>query len=293
MPGRYDPYDFNANAPILPNDQGMANGIMGLGPGSQVGIPPSKALTKNPVLSQTPLGAYTDSQYEASHAQLRNNIAKQYADILSQIGYKDDSGQFIPGQIEADAQKQQAELQRGMGIAQEEVTQGAQREGTLFSGLRGTNQARAEHPFVSALSDLATNTPLALNKLYEQAAGLTDEYTLQNNLMLADAAARAAAGFGTQPGEMVSAPTGGGRAPNEYLDTGGTSQDPAVWAAYNSGMDYARSPAAQAAVQGFAMPSLMSAPAPKPKPVAKPAAKQYRPGQAPTSLAVINNKKKK
>jgi hypothetical protein len=32
-------------------------------------------------------------------------------------------------------------------------------------------------------------------------AGLTDEYTLQNNLMLADAAARRAVGFGSQPGQ--------------------------------------------------------------------------------------------
>jgi hypothetical protein len=212
MPGRYDPYDFGNMQAIQPPDQGMASGIMGLGPGSSVAIPPSKQLTKNPLLSQTPLGAYTDSQYEAGNAQLRNSIAKQYADILQQIGYKDDAGNFIPGQIEADAQKQQAELQRGMGIAQEEVTQGAQREGTLFSGLRGTNQARAEHPFVSALSDLATNTPMALNKLYEQAAGLTDEYTLQNNLMLADAAARRAVGFGSQPGQFdqPAAPIGGG-----------------------------------------------------------------------------------
>jgi hypothetical protein len=204
MPGRYDPYDFNANAPILP-----AQDPAQMGPTKMA---PSKALTKNPVLSQTPMGAYTDSQYEAAHAQLRNNIAKQYADILQQVGYTDDSGNFIPGQIEADAQKQGAELQRGMGIAQEEVTQGAQREGTLFSGLRGVNQGRAEHPFVSALSDLATNTPLALNKLYEQAAGLTDEYTLQNNLMLADAAARAASGFGSQPGQFdaPAAPAGGG-----------------------------------------------------------------------------------
>jgi hypothetical protein len=200
MAGRYDPYDFGNNQPIVDPNASLA------APAAPAALPASQTLTKNPQLSQTPLGAYTDSQYEAAAAQLRAQIQRQYADILQQLGYKDDSGNFIPGSVEADAQKQKAELQRSMGIAGEEVTQQHQREGTLFSGLRGINQGRAEHPFVSALADLDTNTPLQLSKLYDQATGLTDEYTLQNNLLLADAAARAAAGFGTQPGQVITPP---------------------------------------------------------------------------------------
>lgn len=171
-------------------------------------LAPAQWISKNPQLASTPLGAYTDSQYEAAAAQLRAQIARQYADIVQQLGYKDDSGNFIPGTVEAQAKKTRAETQYGMDLATEQDDQQHQREGTLFSGLRGVTRARAQHPFVSALADLDTQVPQTLANLYENAAGLTDEYTRQNNILLADAAARAAAGFGTQPGQVVSAPSG-------------------------------------------------------------------------------------
>jgi len=226
MAGRYDPYDFNANAPILPPTPPAAQ---------MTALQPSQQLAQNPQLSATPLGAYTDSQYEAAVAQLRAQIQRQYADVLQQIGYKNDAGQFIPGTVEADAQKQNAELQRSMGLAGEEVTQQHQREGTLFSGVRGVNQGRAEHPFVSAMADLATSTPLTLAKLYDQGSGLMDDYSRQNNLLLADAAARAAAGFGTQPGQVVSPP--GGPA---------VGTDPAIAAAMDPSTPLGPTPIAQA-----------------------------------------------
>jgi hypothetical protein len=167
-------------------------------------------LQKNPQLPQTPMGQYMDSQYAAADAQLRYNTAKQYADILQQLGYVDPtSGQFIQGSVESQANRQQADLQRQQQIADEQVTQQHQQLGTLFSGLRGTDQARADYPMVSAISDLQTQTPLTLQQLYEQAAGLTDQYTLAQNQNIADAASRAAANITANPpggGPAAAAP---------------------------------------------------------------------------------------
>jgi hypothetical protein len=67
-----------------------------------------------------------------------------------------------------------------------------QRGGTLFSGYRGTAQARAEHPYVQAMADLDVNTPLQLEDLYEQATNTLQDYTINQNLLLADAANRQA-----------------------------------------------------------------------------------------------------
>jgi hypothetical protein len=149
-----------------------------------------------------------DSQYAADSAVLRSNIAKQYQDVLQQLGYTDpDTGQFIMGSVESEAKRQQADLQRSLGLADESVTQQHQGLGTLFSGLRGTDQARAEYPFVNSMSQLATQTPLTLSQLYEQGAGLIDSYNLQNNQLLAGAAQRAAAAINQAP------PAAGGPAP--------------------------------------------------------------------------------
>lgn len=163
------------------------------------------SLSRNPMLPQHPLGAYTDSLYEASVAQLRQQIMQQYNDVLQQLGYADENGNFVPGTLEIDANRQRSDLARSQQLAAEGVTQDAQRMGTLFSGPRGTLQARAEHPFVSAQSDLDVQVPRSLSQLYEQAGGLVNEYTTQNNLLLADAAQRAAQNFMSQPGGNAAA----------------------------------------------------------------------------------------
>lgn len=169
-------------------------------PATPSALPPGQQLSRNPMLPQHPLGAYTDAQYEAQAAQLRNQIAKQYADVLSQLGYTDDAGNFIKGSVETDADRQRFDLNRSMGLAQDEVTRAAQQQGTLFSGRRAENQARAEYPFAQGLSRLATDVPLALQRLYEQAGGLVNDYTLGMNNLLADAATRRAAGIVAAPG---------------------------------------------------------------------------------------------
>lgn len=158
----------------------------------QSAVPTNQRLGKNPMLPQHPLGAYTDAQYEAQQAELQAEISKRYADILQQLGYTDDQGNFIMGSAEVNAGRTRNDLEHQMGLARDEVTKQAQQQGTLFSGIRGTLQARAEYPMANAEARLASDLPVQLQQLYEQAGGLVSEYTLRQNHLLADAAARRA-----------------------------------------------------------------------------------------------------
>jgi hypothetical protein len=77
----------------------------------QSAVPGANRLSRDPTLPQTPLGQYTDSQYEAQIAQLRAQTSRKYNDILKQLGYMDPStGAFIPGQVETQANRQRADL---------------------------------------------------------------------------------------------------------------------------------------------------------------------------------------
>jgi len=169
-------------------------------------VPSNQQLSRNPQLPQHPLGAYTDAQYEEQIAKLRSQTARSYADILQQLGYVDpDTGQFIQGSVETEANRQRGELHRSSDLAAEGVTHQHQQEGTLFSGLRGTDQARAEYPYVNQIGQIETQTPLTLAGLYEKAGGLVDDYTLGQNQLLGEAARRGAAGL-TSSGGVDSTP---------------------------------------------------------------------------------------
>jgi hypothetical protein len=166
----------------------------------QSAVPGANRLSRDPTLPQTPLGQYTDSQYEAQIAQLRAQTSRKYNDILKQLGYMDPStGAFIPGQVETQANRQRTDLGYQEGLAREGVTNDMQRAETLFSGYRGTAQARAEHPYVQAMADLDVNTPLQLEDLYEQATNTLQDYTINQNLLLADAANRQAGIISSRP----------------------------------------------------------------------------------------------
>lgn len=192
----------------------------------QFSLPQNQQLGANPMLPPHPATAALDSQYAADEAVLRANTAKQYADILQQLGYTDDQGNFIPGSVATNAARQNTDLQRSSDIAAETNTQDMQRAGTLFSGYRGTAQARAQYPFQQSMIDLGINVPLTLSQLHEQAAGLVDQYTLQNNQLLAGAAQRAAAGITASGGSGTGTPAGPGAAP-----AGGIGTAPAAGAA--------------------------------------------------------------
>lgn len=178
---------------------------------AQAYMPPAaQRLPRNPMLPQHPVSAAYDAQYAADEAVLRANISRSYADILQQLGYSDDQGNFIPGSISTNAARQQTDYQRSSDLAAEGVTQQSQREGTLFSGYRGTETARQQYPFQQQILDLGINVPMQLSSLYEQAAGLTDQYTLQNNQLLAGAAQRAAAAITSSGGGFSGGGGGGG-----------------------------------------------------------------------------------
>jgi hypothetical protein len=151
--------------------------------------------------------ATLDSQYQADQASLANEISQRYNDVLKQLGYMDpNTGQFIMGTVETEANRQAADLQRSQGLAAEQATQQRQLEGTLFSGRRATEQARAEHPFVQGLADLDISTPQSLSDLYEQAGNLMSEYTSRNNQALAGAAQRQAAAIQAHPAAPTPPP---------------------------------------------------------------------------------------
>ena len=192
--------------------------------------PGGPRLQRNPQLPQHPLGAYTDAQYEAQSAALKSDIAKKYQNILQQLGYIDpQTGQFIQGSVETEANRQKGLLNRQLGLAREDVTHQHQQQGTLFSGLRGTDQARAEFPYADQLGQIETQTPLTLSSLYEGAGGLMSDYTNQDNQYLADAASRRAAGL-AQPGADGTAGTGtvNAAAAATYVDPGASTDQSAA-----------------------------------------------------------------
>lgn len=191
------------------------------------------SLTKNPQLTEHPLGAYTDAQYEAEMAKLRAQTSRNYADILQKLGFMDDtSGQFIPGSIETSAWRDRLAAQRSMGLATEDVTNRAQQAGTLFSGLRADDTARAQHPFVQAMADLDVNTPLALAEQYRNAGQLMEDYQIGQNQFLATAAQRRAAALAAQAPPVAAATDDGTGESNVDPVTGapltGMLQNPAA-----------------------------------------------------------------
>lgn len=225
-------------------------------------------LARNPQLPEHPLGAYTDSMYEAQIAQLRQQIAKQYNDVLQQLGYTNDQGQFVPGTTEIEANKQRSILGRNLQLAEEGTTQQAQQQGTLFSGLRGTAQARAEFPFQSALSDLEVSVPKQLTDLYGQGTDLLSQFNTSQNLYLAEAAQRQSAALAAN---ATAAPAAGGPAGGD----GGTPyQDPYPLTLGMAGYGQGSGPGGSYVVPGFStdasgavIPPTPTAPAPvKPKP---------------------------
>lgn len=166
---------------------------------------PGQRLQQNPMLPQHPQDEALDSEYYAQEALMRQQVAQQYADILQQLGYTDPSGKFIPGSVTTQAAQKQADYQRSSDIAGQEVTRTSQQQGTLFSGIRAENTARAQYPFQQAITQLGIDVPMQLGQLYGQAAGLTGQYTLQQNQLLASAAQRKAAALAAQQAAQAQA----------------------------------------------------------------------------------------
>lgn len=154
-------------------------------------VKPSQRLSQNPMLITHPLGAQTDAEYEAAIAQLQQRISSQYAGILRELGFVDSEGNFTQGLLETEAARQRAELERQQALAREQVTQNAQRGGTVFSGRRAVLQAQAEQPYVSGLANLETQLSQAIGDRYTQASDLMRQFTVDRDALIAAAAQRA------------------------------------------------------------------------------------------------------
>lgn len=155
--------------------------------------PPRPTLNKNPMLPSAPLGAATDSIYEAESAQARASTSKLYNDVLRMLGYMDpETGRILPGTVELDAMRARDRLNYDKGMAGERVKEDSIRAGNMFSGRFGIRTARAQNPMVQALADLDIQVPRQLSALYEEANNIISGFNTQQNLLLAQAAARAA-----------------------------------------------------------------------------------------------------
>jgi len=178
-----------------------------------------KPLSQNPQLPQHPLGAYTDSQYEADNAVLEQQINAAYQDVLSAAGYDSPQG-HIAGSIEMDAARKERDLNTGLMNAVNQVTGEMQQAGTIFSGYHATQRAQAEQPFVTQLGDLAIDTPTALTRAYQQAEDLMRQYSVGQMQLIQQAAARRAAALAAQ-----QAAAGAGGTSTGGTDTGAGTTD--------------------------------------------------------------------
>lgn len=151
-------------------------------------------LNWNPQLPPHPLGSFTDAQYIADESSLRTEAVKQYQKILRQLGYVDPSGTYVPGVVEVGSEAEKTRLNRELGLAEEQNTNEARSFGTLFSGMRATNLARRQNPYVSDLADLAIETPGKLSELYQDALDVLSGYESDRGVLLQEAAGRAKLG---------------------------------------------------------------------------------------------------
>jgi hypothetical protein len=195
---------------LAPNPQ-TETGIGGAGPPPISGDDFSQYyLPQNMVglPSSPPAGAYTDSTYLANEAAIRNDISTRYATALKALGYTDPAtGQFIPGDLINAANLSEQQSEQGMQQADLANTQAMQQAGTLFSGMRGQQQALAETPFLQQIGQTELQLPQDLASQYQTAAGLIGEYNTRNNQELAAAAQRATAAIDQTPtGSSVTPP---------------------------------------------------------------------------------------
>ena len=163
-----------------------------LPPVQQIGVAPGFGLPGQiGIPSNGALGGFTDSEYLSSDAALRAQVGQQYAQILQQLGYQDpNSGNVIPGTAAQDANIQLAQQQQAAQQALMQVVQNAQNNGTIFSGIRGTQTAQALAPFQQNMAQIGLNSQRTMQDLYNQAQNLVTNYNTQNQQNLSAAAAR-------------------------------------------------------------------------------------------------------
>jgi hypothetical protein len=147
-----------------------------------------------------PLGGKTSSTFEAEKALLDFELSKRKTDIHRLLGQQGPGG-WVPGEVELGAARNLADLERQRRLTVEEVTNAMRQGGTLFSGIRAREQARAEHPLIQSIARTREDTARTLNQLYQELSDIAREREVRLGLLLAqeakDRAARlrAMAGF--------------------------------------------------------------------------------------------------
>lgn len=219
--------DTNASSGGTSAIGGAANPLgqlpLGFGPQGQSIVPEAqrRAQGSNPQLITHPLGAQTDDIYEAAVSQLQFDTQSQYARLLQEIGFMGPGGEFMPGTLETDAIRQRAEVERQRELALQDVIEAAVRGGTVFSGRRAKNTAQAQQPFDAAIGELTTRLSRELAGRYQSLAGLTQQFEIGRNMLIAEAAERAKAA-------LLGGPVGGEPPPGGDGAAGGTMRMPAI-----------------------------------------------------------------
>lgn len=150
-------------------------------------------LFQNPQLPAHPADIVPDSSYLSQEMALRHDIISRWNDIIQQIGYYDpENDQQIPGMLDIERQLSLGQLQEQQGLAVRDVTNEAQRGGTLFSGKRIQNTAESMRPFTTAMAELERTTGIQLSDYYQEATDLVQQYVDQRNILLSELAARRA-----------------------------------------------------------------------------------------------------
>lgn len=206
-----------------PGSQQQAQLPLGFGQGGQSVVAQGQRMKRqNPSLVTHPLGGQTDDIYEAAVAQLAFDTQSRYANLLQELGFVDDQGNFLPGTLETEAVRQRSELERQRGLGQQDVVEGAVRGGTVFSGRRAQLAAQSAQPFDAAIAELGTRLARELAGRYQGLGDLTRQFELGRNQLVAEAAERIKAGLLAQQagGDGGAPPAGPPGAPPEAPPSG-------------------------------------------------------------------------
>lgn len=172
---------------------------------------PGQRLGKNPQLAGTPASIQQDDIYAAAYANARQHANAEYQAVLRNIGFTNESGNFIPGLFETNAARQRAELGFQGGEAARRVNEGGIQGGTFFSGRRANLLGIAAHPTDTALAQLETDLPQQLAGGYDQAGDILRQFGITQQGLLAELAARQAAAAQQRPvGEISPEAQGAG-----------------------------------------------------------------------------------
>ncbi len=184
-------------------------------------------LTKNPQLPVPPPGSYMDSIFLSERANLIQSIQSRYNQVLEQLGYANDAGQYVQGYAEIDADRQRQDLRRQEMDTIRGVTGNAQREGRIFAGSRVTDEQSALAPIRGAMGGVETGLARQLSDLYAQATGLLNDFNAQQNSLISSAIQRTGGALTENPTGPTPGEGGGGGDPGGQPDapTGGTTPE--------------------------------------------------------------------